>query len=203
MIVGPIDYRAFHDEHGILAEGYVFQIAGREVIVESSAFRSVLAVVTAIVFFEGIAAQPHIVVRQFRPQKLEIYSHPSVHDGVTHRRIVCHHVVDVIVSYVQREVLLFRNGQMGAPDSFVIVVLGSMAMVDIKLGGVFDCRIYRTVHLFQFDGREVEQRADPVRRVGVCGMDADGVYQFGGAAEQTVDDMVRKEHVQRVIRVGQ
>ena len=92
---------------------------------------------------------------------------------------------------------------MGTPDPFVIVVLGSMAMIDIKFGGIFDSRVYRTVHLFQFDGGEVEQRADPVRRVGVCGVDADGVYQFGRTAEQAVDDVVGEEHVQRVVLVGQ
>ena len=88
-------------------------------------------------------------------------------------------------------------------DTFIVVVGTRFAVVDIEIPFIFHCGVNRTVHLFQFDGREVEHRAHPFCRVCIGCIDLPAVDELGRAGEQAVKDMVGEEHVQRVMPVLQ
>lgn len=83
------------------------------------------------------------------------------------------------------------------------VVNASHAMIDVEVRGMFHGRVYGRIYFFQFDGGKVEQGADPFGGIGILGVHPLAVYQFGRALEEPVEDMVGKEHVERVVPVGQ
>ena len=72
-------------------------------------------------------------------------------------------------------------------------------MIDIVITFVFYRRIDCTVNPFQFHCREVQHGSDPFRRVEISCIDSPAVYQLGRTGEQSVEDMVRQEHVQGVV----
>ena len=72
-------------------------------------------------------------------------------------------------------------------------------MVDIEVPFIFHRRVDCAIHFFQFDGREVEHRSHPFRRVGIGRVDLPTVDELGRTGEQAVEDVVGQEHVQRVM----
>ena len=84
-------------------------------------------------------------------------------------------------------------------DTFVVIIYTSFAVVYVEISFILHGWINCTIHLFQFDCREIEHCAYPFRGIGISRVDLPAIDKFGRTGEQTIQDMIGKKHVQRVM----
>ena len=95
-----------HHEHRGLRKLDPFNISLGSIVIESPGFSACLGIVGCLVVsLTRIAVQTHVVIGQFRPHGLEIYSQARIVNVVPCRLVVSQHVIHIIIGHVEREVI--------------------------------------------------------------------------------------------------